>query len=794
VIDALRVWLLLELIGLGGAAVAGVVLGRMPGAGLGFGKVLGLLLVTWLVWIGGTSTLVPYGTVSAALWIALVCSVGLLAAVRRAAGVRAAARERPRGLLARRRWRILAARVPAESDPLRRPLFLAAEAVFLVAFVAATLLVAWSPDVWGTETPMDMAFLAAVNRADTFPPADPWLAGADLNYYYLGHLAMAVPVKLSGVAPDRGYNLAVAAVLALGASAVFTLAGSLWATARGARGAVAAGVGAVGLVVVLGNMEGARLLLAHGGPLVDYPWFDASRVVPDTINEFPWFSFLVGDLHAHVVALPFAALALAFALQVALLGPRRRPRRRAGAEVLVASLALGMLYAINTWSYPVLAGLLVLAVAAWVRDPRSAPRRVEAARWLLAVLALSVLLVLPFHLGFDPAARGVGAVTERRSFAEWLADLALVLGSLLPLVALAFAGLLLGTRRPGRNAAWGAAAAVFAGSLLAAIGRLHVVVLALALAVALRGLLAVRREPAQRAVWLVLAGGIACVAVPEVLYVRDEFDGSGLYRMNTVFKLGIQAWLLLGVGGVVALAWRQAWLRRRAARVAAGAALAAVLVAAAAYPVAGTYASRGGFGRAATLDGLGWLRERAPGDVLAIDWLNEHAPAGAVVLEAVGDDYSAFGHARISTFTGLPTVLGWPGHERQWGHDPGTRARDVERMYRGGAAEAEPLLRRYGVRYVVVGPLERTDYGDEGIAKWDGLGRRVLHAKGTTVWDLGSPPGGRLDLAVEDLALVVCGTVTPSARTARSRRPSSPGPAAAPCPPRTRAAGASRTR
>ena len=136
-------------------------------------------------------------------------------------------------------------------------------------------------------------------------------------------------------------------------------------------------------------------------------------------------------------------------------------------------------------------------------------------------------------------------------------------------------------------------------------------------------------------------------------------------------------------------------------------------------------------------DGLGWLRDRAPGDVGAIDWLNDEAAAGEVVLESVGDDYSAFGHARISTFTGLPTVLGWPGHELQWGHDAGTRRADVASMYESPTtAGAEELLRRYAVRYVVVGPLELTEYGDGGVAKWDRLGQRVYSRDGTTVWRL----------------------------------------------------------
>ena len=741
--EALRVWLLIEAIGLAGAGLARVVLGRLPGGGLGFGKVLGLLLLTWLVWIGGSSTLIPYGWGSAAAWAALLCAAGLLAAVRRSDAVRAMARDRPSGWFASRRWRRLAARAPAEPDPVRRSLFWGAEAVFLVAFAAGALLVAFAPDVWGTETPMDMAFLSAANRASTFPPLDPWLAGADLNYYYVGHLAMAILVKLTAVAPDRGYNLAVATVLGLTASAVFTLAGTLWAAARGPRGAVGAGLAAVGLIVVLGDLDGARLLFAHGGPLATYPWFDASRVIPDAIDEFPWFSFLVGDLHAHWIALPFTVLALAFVMQVVLLGPARAPRRRAVAEAVVAAIAIGMLYAINAWSYPVAAGLLALGVAAWVRDPRSAPGQVEAVRWLLAVLALSILLVLPFYLGFDPAAHGLGAVRSLPGFGSWLGDMLLLYGSLLLPVALAFLGRLRAFPRPPRKALLaGLAAAGAAAVVLGLAGVLHIVLLAVALAIALQAVLATRIEPVQRAMWVLIAGGLGCLLLPEVLYVRDEFDGSALYRMNTVFKLGYQAWLLLGLGGVMAFAWRREWLPARGARRGAGGALAVVLAAAAVYPVAGTIGSRGGFPNAPTLDGLGWLRERAPGDVAAIAWLNAHAPAGSVLLESFGPDYSEFGHARMSTFTGLPAVLGWAGHELQWAHDAGTRPTDVERMYRGSAAEARPLLRRYGVRYVVVGPIERTDYGDAGAAKWDALGRRVFDRAGTEVWDLAQAPGG----------------------------------------------------
>jgi YYY domain-containing protein len=728
VTEALRFWALIELIGLGAAPLAGVLLARLPGAGLGLGKVLGLLLATWLIWLGGASTLVPYGAGSAALWIALVCALGLLAWLRGWQARRAVARGEPSGWLARRRWRRLVARVPAEPDPLRARLFWGAEAVFLVTFAAMALLVAYSPDVWNTEKPMDMAFLNAANRAETFPPEDPWFAGADLNYYYLGQLAMAVLVKLTAVAPDEGYNVAVAALFALTATAAFTLGATLWGVARGPRGAVGAGLAAVVLVVVAGNLEGARLLIADGGPLREYDWFAASRVIDDTINEFPWFSFLLGDLHAHVLALPFTLLALAFVLQVVLDGPRLAPRGRALAEGGATALAVGFLYGVNSWSYPVMTGLLAVAAVVWLRDARSA-------RWLLLVLAGSALLMLPFHLSFDPAARGVGVVEEGRSFSGWLRDELLLYGSLAGFVAFAYVGRLMATRRPGRNAAWIAVAAAFAGSLLAALDYAHVALLAVALLVASRAL--VRASPAERMVWLPIAGGVACLLGPELLYVRDEFDDGPLYRMNTVFKLGYQAWLLLGIAAIGALAFRREWLPRRRLRWTLGPLAALAAAAALAYPVAGTYARKDGFTRSPTLDGLGWLRDRAPGDPGAIAWLNDEAAGKEVLLEAVGDDYSAFGHARMSTFTGLPTVLGWPGHELQWGHRAGTRREDVARMYESPTTVgAQELLRRYDVRWVVVGPLERTEYGDAGVAKWDALGRRVYDGGGTTVWRL----------------------------------------------------------
>jgi YYY domain-containing protein len=734
-LQALGFFALVEVVGLAAAPLAGLAFGRLPGAGLGFAKPLGLLLVTWLVWMTVSLGVAPYDTTTVLAAAAAVAVAGALAAARQRA---LAARLSATGWWARRRAHRAAARALPPQDPVRRRLWLGSEVVFAVAFAGMALLVAFSPDVWGTEKPMDMAFVAATNASTSFPPHDPWMAGEDLNYYYLGHLAMAMPVKLLALAPDEGYNLAFAALAALSAAAVFTLAGTLWAAARPRvrGGPVAVGLVAVVVCLVLGNLAGVQAWIDASDPPRDYDWFTPSRVIPDTINEFPWFSFLLQDLHAHVLAIPFTFVALAGALQVLIAGPRSGAVWRGVAEALAAALAVGALYAVNSWSYPVAAGLLALAVAAWARGEVAPRRRAYAAVWLVLVLAASVIFMLPFWLAFDPAASGVGLVEDHAPFTQFMADQALIYGVLAWPLTAALAARLLATRNPWRTAVWSAVAAIFAGSLLATVDLAGVAGLAAVAAVALGALFSRRLAAGERFLWLLVAGAFICVLLPELVYVRDAFAGADEYRMNTVFKLGYQGWLLLAVAAACALPWAGAWLPRPAWAVwAAGAAVLFLL--GAVYPYAGTYANKAGFARSPSLHGLTWLRDRAPGDPAAIAWLRANAVGSAVVLEAVGDDYSAFGHARISTFTGRPTVLGWPGHELQWDHDPGTREEDVRSLYRTtDVNEARELIRRYRVAYVVYGPIERTTYGDAGLGKWDLLGTRVLDREGTAIWRL----------------------------------------------------------
>jgi len=699
--ETLRVLGVLTGLGLAGIPLGALALRRLPGGGAGLGRVLALLIVTWLIWMAG-SLGVPNGL---ALTIAAVVVVAGLAAVAH--------------LVTRR-----------DEDRARKRLTVGAEVVFLVTFLGAALFIAYSPDVWNTEKPMDMAFMTATLASDQIPPHDPWMAGEDLNYYYLGHLAAALLIRLTDVEPSAGYNLALAAVFALSASAAFGVGAAL-AAASGARRPTLAGLVSAFALVALGTPRGGSRALEHEGPTPAFDWFGPSRVIPDTINEFPFFSFLLGDLHAHVLAIPFTLLVVALAVQVALYGPR---------SFLVTALAVGFLYGVNSWSWPLGVLLVALATVVWVRREEARPGAWKTpVVWAAGVVLTGALLMAPFLLSFDPNAKGLGYVKEREGFGDFMTQHAVIYGALAWLFAALYVCRFLLTRHKLRLLVFGGSALavglpLLAGADLAGAGTL----LALT-AVAVHALLDRRLEASRRILWALAAAALACLVIPEVVYVRDEFDGGPLFRMNTVFKLGYQAWILLAVAAGVVLVRDREWIgwgRWPYRLVALG-----LVALSCAYTVVGSLARKNDFAGPATLEGRRWLARSAPGDLGAIDWLRDNAPGDAVVLEAVGDDYSAFGHARIATFTGRPTVMGWAGHELQWSHDPSGRREAVQALYTApDGAAAKPVLERYEVRYVVVGPIERTDYGEAGVAKWEQLGKKVFERDSTTVYDLGPRP------------------------------------------------------
>ncbi|NUM47040.1 MAG: hypothetical protein HUU38_20260 [Anaerolineales bacterium] len=686
------------------------------------------------------------------------------------------------------------------------------EVLFLAAFGLMTYLRGANPDLASTEKPMELMFINSILRSPTFPPHDGWLAGYAISYYYFGYVMAAMLAMLTKVSTPVAFSLMLATVFALGGMGAWGVAYNLLASLQVGKSAdqlsdekedakrntqsASLALLAPLFVLLVSNAEAfLEVLHARGigwqngesafwswlnikdliGPpaaTFDWPppnrgwgwWWRASRVVNDVsfsgaeleiIDEFPFFSFLLGDLHPHVLAIPFAFLAMGLALNLFLsrdaeafnlFGFRLRLSKMTFG---LAALTLGGLAFLNTWDFPIYLALFAGAYALKRagEDGWTWSRAVEFAGLGAALGVAGVALYLPFYVGFSSQAGGFlpNLLNPTRGAHLWVmfgtllvplflylyvqwrdegGNLRLGLGVgagfvlLLFLLALGVGALaaLTPAGQEGINLLGAPDAASF---LREGMTRRVTGIAGLGTLIGLFGLAVAgwfRKEAGEEGTarpglgvgtfaGLMILIGTLLVIGPEFVYLRDQFG----WRMNTVFKFYYQTWLLWGTAAGFGAAFLLKRLRG-GAQVGAGAVVVLCAGIGLLYPILGMPTRTNNFQNPWTLDGTGY--SFLSGDELAaVEWLKT-APMGTLV-EAVGGSYS--GYARMSGHSGLPALLGWPGHEAQWRggyEEQGTRQGDVETIYRTGSwPQTEALLRQYGVRYVVVGNLERSTYG-----------------------------------------------------------------------------------
>lgn len=680
------------------------VFAALPNRGVPLARGVGWLIVSMAVWLLGLLGPLQFTTAS------VLAVAGVL------------------GALSWWRWGAQAMEV------LRAPrTWLAGELVFGASFLLAAWIRAHMPDIIGQEKFMDYAIMNSFLSHDVLPAPDPWLAGYGMPYYHLGYFMAAVITKLSGAPGPIAYNLAVVSIFALGVAGAFALVAGLLASLPTGRRWLTTLTGVVGggFVMILGNLEAVLELLAirnigstelwsavgvkglRAGqeaagwlPSEGGWWWRASRIVPTTqpdgINEFPFFSFLLGDLHPHFMALPVDVLVVALGT-AALLRPEVAESR---AWRALSAVALGSLIPMNTWDVPVFWVLFTVLV---MMGQWRAGRLLQGARLLAAVFGLGLLAIVPYFVGYGSQPLGLGIVDERTP----LPSLLIIFGPFLLLTALwlAFPS---ADELAGQSPRWSMAVplvAVGAGLVCSLLDARS-----LGLALALGGLCAHRvivgmlgrsGNHAEQSAGLLLALGFTVIAGTELVFIRDSFGT----RMNTVFKFHYNAWLLLALGTALALGGLLAagGVRRAAGALAATLVVTGGLV----YPVAASATRIGQHQGAPTLDGIAFARQRFPNDFAAIDWLRTSRQPRSVVVEAVGGDYTEF--ARVSTFGGIPTPIGWIGHELQWRgpNDLYTRReRLVQDLYQARDADAaDRIMDALGATHVFVGQLERDRFG-----------------------------------------------------------------------------------
>ncbi|MFC4823361.1 DUF2298 domain-containing protein [Halorussus aquaticus] len=657
--------------------------------------------------------------------------------------------------------------------------------VFGIAFGLLVAVRAVDPSIHpgGGEKFLDFGILKSLLRADALPPEDMWWAGEHVLYYYGGHLATAVLTQLTGTEGEFAYNLALSGFYAMLVTAAYGLAGAM-ADARGVPRRTAGAFGAffvgfaanlvtavTGLVWLLPDSiaQGVADWVARpiaestSGELVtegldSFGYWGPSRVIPGTINEFPLFSFVNGDLHAHMVSTPFLLLVAALGFAYYQSGPGALRRRRALAFG-VLPVTVGLLGLVNVWSFPTGLGVVWLALVFSPADPvtlfpgvatddaaepvadgggsggtsvgttvrlLTETRRIAGSFAATAVVAVAaVAWVAPFVFGILLRSTG------NRSIA-FLPEPASAVGLLL--VHGAFLVVFAAYLWPRARAAFdvdGVRFGLLAAALAAVAWAMNYAVLVLVVPLLVVGWVLLRTvgnvADADGGVGyetVLLVAGAGLVTLVEFVYVKDSAAGG---RFNTVFKVYMQVWVLWATAAGTALAalvasngpsdWTLPGVGIERSQVMRG--LAAVLVASTA--LYGGLALGGHFTADQhrtddpTLAGKAYVEDHHPGEAAAIAWLDDKEGQPHIVSPPGREVYAWSSPA--SSLTGLPTVIGWVYHEGIYrGHDTAEfRAETVDLVYTGTWADRAELLRKHDVKYIYVGPRAREQYSAENL-------------------------------------------------------------------------------
>lgn len=686
-------WYLLALV-LGAAAMplTGRLFRRFQDRGWMFSKVTAIAVSGFLTWFLVAVKIIKFTTVTCIV-VTLVCA---------AASLILYCREQKAGF---------------ECIPFAHlNLVYAEELLFFAAFLLWTYFAGFHPAAYGTEKFMDYGFMEAMMRSKTLPATDLWYSQGKINYYYGGQYFAVFLTKLSGAKVELTYNLMRTFVAGLAFAMPFSLIHQIvtdrlgkvrtgWKKALPSVTGILAGIS----VSIAGNMH----YVVYGqiipfiqklkGEEVSSYWFpDATRYIgfnPDvedkTIHEFPCYSFVLGDLHAHVVDIMFVLLLLGLLyawmkkVRTTELSGESMSRREFWKkqllmpQLLAAGALLGMFHWTNYWDFVIY--FVVTCGAALFMNIIGQKGKI---RWVLGVtaaqaveiLTLATVIILPFTLQFDTSNMVQGiALAKHHSLPHQL----LVLWGLPGILTILFVVSLLIEKLRGAEKK------------------------------SLYHLLASISLPDLFAVLMGLCA-IGLVLIPELVYVRDIYEAKNA-RANTMFKLTYQAYIMFGMTMIYAIFRLLVIGKNKILKVLAFIGL-FLFVWTCGYFGNSVHSWFGTVWKPSQYKGLNataFLETDFPEDVNGIRWLKENISDAPVVLEANGDSYSEY--ERVSAMTGLPTIMGWYVHEWLWrGNlaDLNAKIEEIKEIYTStDETRVKELLEEYNVSYIFVGSCERNKYG-----------------------------------------------------------------------------------
>lgn len=664
-------WLLFFILGIGSIPLTWLIFRKFSDVGYGFSKTISVLGISYLIFLASLGRLLPFTNTSLYLLFFAYLILNVFIFLKNKEGISGAVSKKLRFLVTQ-------------------------EILFTSGLILWSIIRGFHPDINGLEKFMDFGFINSILASDYLPPTDMWFAQNPINYYWFGHLSVAVTTKLSTLDSSVTYNLALATILGLTLTGAFSIASSLIGNLNkrlNIRTLFAAGLISAILLAFAGNLHGAIFVTKEGPDSYWYP--DATRFIgyhPETedktIHEFPIYSFVVSDLHAHLINLPFVLMFIGLLFSY-VLTLKKKSDWKIG-RLIPLGFLLGVMFMTNAWdvaNYLLLTGITLLVFNINFGGLK-AFSFLRIARDLFVALVIAFIAVLPFLVNFESIAEGVRLVNNRTPV--WQLG---VLWGFPAILTTIFAVLIYKIRK--------------------------------------------NFERSDLFVMSLLITSWVLIIIPEIIFVKDIYIASH-QRANTMFKLTYQAYVMFYLTSGYIAVRTITYLKSKRARIVAFLFFVILFTAVLIYP---GFAINSFYGELKNYRGLAgdtWLKYQRPDEYEVVSWLKENISGQPVILEAPGDSYTEFNV--VSAYTGLPTVSGWFVHEWLWRGDssfPQNRVNDINEIYTSiNLQTSKNLLKEYGVEYVIIGSFERQKYPNLKEEKFNNLGTEVFSSGEASIYKL----------------------------------------------------------
>jgi len=698
VIDVLKWFLVFLLVGTAFLPLTFSFFENLKDKGYIFSKIIGVGIISYFVFLLGTLKILKFSEVSVFSTVIIFFLINY--------GV----------LLVKKKHLI-----PVLKKNIR--IFLLEEVIFLAGLFFWAYIRANNPDIHGLEKFMDFGFLNSILRSNYFPPKDMWYTPFPINYYFFGHLATAVLTKLSFLPSFITYNLMLATLFALTFSASFSIGMNLFEKANSFAKSVIAGLISAFLVSFGGNLTTIYAFFKPYTP-ADSPmpfwqlpflpfsfpnsyWYpNATRFIYHTIHEFPIYSFVVSDLHGHVLDIPFVLLTI---LAIFVLLNNKKVFYR---NLILLAFLFAVMYMTNAWDgliYLLLA-LIFLTISNFYKDYALIFSGQTLSRFLKQLFTIFfgfILFSLPFNINFKPFVSGIGVLCAPSFLTN--------IGKIGPF--------LFEANHCQRTPFW---------QFVMLYGFFYFFVISFLFFLKFKQ----KYQFSKSDIFVLMLTVLSTILIllPEFVYVKDIYPT--YYRANTMFKLVYEAFMLLSLSSGYILVKLISNIKRKKILIPFFVVSLILLSLIFIYPVFAINSYYNNLKTYNSLDGTAYLSSLYPNDYKLINWLNKNIQGQPVILEASGDSYTDY--ARISANTGLPTVIGWSVHEWLW---RGTydivapRIADVQTLYTTkDLSAAKSLMRKYNISYVVVSSLERQKYPNLNEQTFSKLGKIVFRSGDTRLY------------------------------------------------------------